>query len=109
MVSPAGPRLCTEAGATWEEEARIAAHSEALLGNRTDSSTRVGIPYSGYAAPSNLGVPEHSAPRETDAPFACLYYGMTRAEIARGTGRPVATVKTWLRRSLAELRVRLAQ
>ena len=94
-------------GATWEEEARIAAHSEALLGTEPIVQPESEF-LSGYAAPSNLGVPEHSAPRETDAPFACLYYGMTRAEIARGTGRPVATVKTWLRRSLAELRVRLA-
>ena len=37
------------------------------------------------------------------------HYGMTREEIARQTGRPVATVKTWLRRSLAELRERLDQ
>jgi RNA polymerase sigma-70 factor (ECF subfamily) len=35
------------------------------------------------------------------------YYGMTREEIAHHTGRPVATVKTWLRRSLAQLRERL--
>jgi RNA polymerase sigma-70 factor, ECF subfamily len=32
------------------------------------------------------------------------HYGMTREEIARDIGRPVATVKTWLRRSLALLR-----
>jgi RNA polymerase sigma-70 factor, ECF subfamily len=37
------------------------------------------------------------------------YYGVTREEIARHTGRPVATVKTWLRRSLAQLRERLEQ
>jgi RNA polymerase sigma-70 factor, ECF subfamily len=32
------------------------------------------------------------------------HYGMTREEIARRLDRPVATVKTWLRRSLAQLR-----
>ena len=32
------------------------------------------------------------------------HYGMTREEIANRFGRPVATVKTWLRRSLAQLR-----
>ena len=32
------------------------------------------------------------------------HYGMTREEIARRVNRPVATVKTWLRRSLAQLK-----
>ena len=32
------------------------------------------------------------------------YHGMTREEIAGRLGRPVATVKTWLRRSLAQLK-----
>jgi RNA polymerase sigma-70 factor, ECF subfamily len=32
------------------------------------------------------------------------HYGMTRREIASHLGRPVATVKTWLRRTLAQLR-----
>ena len=32
------------------------------------------------------------------------YYGMTREDIAQRLGRSVSTVKTWLRRSLAELR-----
>ncbi len=32
------------------------------------------------------------------------FHGLTREEIARRLGRPVATVKTWLRRSLAQLR-----
>jgi RNA polymerase sigma-70 factor (ECF subfamily) len=31
-------------------------------------------------------------------------YGMTREELALRTGQPVATVKTWLRRSLAQLK-----
>jgi RNA polymerase sigma-70 factor (ECF subfamily) len=37
------------------------------------------------------------------------YYGMTREEISNRIGRPVATVKTWLRRSLAQLRDCLGQ
>ena len=37
------------------------------------------------------------------------HYGMTRAEISNRFGRPVATVKTWLRRSLAQLRDCLGQ
>jgi RNA polymerase sigma-70 factor (ECF subfamily) len=32
------------------------------------------------------------------------YHGLTREEIANRLGRPVATVKTWLRRSLAQLK-----
>jgi len=36
-------------------------------------------------------------------------YGMTREEIARETERPVATVKPWLRRSLAQLKACLSQ
>lgn len=36
-------------------------------------------------------------------------YGLTREEIAKRTERPVSTVKTWLRRALAELRVYLAE
>ena len=32
------------------------------------------------------------------------HYGMTREEIAQRAKRPVATVKTWLRRSLAQLK-----
>jgi RNA polymerase sigma-70 factor (ECF subfamily) len=32
------------------------------------------------------------------------YRGLTREEIAGRLGRPVATVKTWLRRSLAQLK-----
>jgi RNA polymerase sigma-70 factor, ECF subfamily len=31
-------------------------------------------------------------------------YGLTREEIATRTGRPIPTVKTWLRRALAELK-----
>jgi len=37
------------------------------------------------------------------------YYGLTREEIAKRTGRPISTVKTWLRRALAELRIYLTE
>jgi RNA polymerase sigma-70 factor (ECF subfamily) len=37
------------------------------------------------------------------------YYGMTREEIAGRVNRPVSTVKTWLRRSLAQLKDCLSQ
>jgi RNA polymerase sigma-70 factor (ECF subfamily) len=37
------------------------------------------------------------------------HYGMTREEISRRVNRPVATVKTWLRRSLAQLKDCLGQ
>jgi len=37
------------------------------------------------------------------------HYGMTREEISGRINRPVATVKTWLRRSLAQLRDCLGQ
>ena len=37
------------------------------------------------------------------------HYGLTREEISGRIGRPVATVKTWLRRSLAQLRDCLGQ
>jgi RNA polymerase sigma-70 factor, ECF subfamily len=36
-------------------------------------------------------------------------YGLTREEIARRTGRPIPTVKTWLRRGLAELKIYLIE
>ena len=32
------------------------------------------------------------------------HFGMTREEIARRTGRPSQTVKTWIRRSLARMK-----
>jgi RNA polymerase sigma-70 factor, ECF subfamily len=31
-------------------------------------------------------------------------YGLTREEISHRTGRPIGTIKTWLRRSLAQLK-----
>ena len=37
------------------------------------------------------------------------YYGMTREEIASRVNRPVSTVKTWLRRTLAQLKECLGQ
>jgi RNA polymerase sigma-70 factor, ECF subfamily len=37
------------------------------------------------------------------------YRGMSRDALARRYGRPVATIKTWLHRSLAQLRLCLAQ
>jgi RNA polymerase sigma-70 factor (ECF subfamily) len=43
-------------------------------------------------------------PDERKAVVAAYHYGMTREEIARSTNRPVATVKTWLRRSLARIK-----
>lgn len=44
-----------------------------------------------------------------DVVVMAYFHGMTREEIAARLGRPVATIKTWLRRSLAELRTRLDQ
>ena len=48
-------------------------------------------------------------PEKRELVLRVYYYGMTREEIARGTNRPVATVKTWLRRSLAQLKDCLGQ
>jgi len=43
-------------------------------------------------------------PEKKDVVLQAYYYGMTRKEIAMRIGRPVSTVKTLLRRSLAELK-----
>jgi RNA polymerase sigma-70 factor (ECF subfamily) len=43
-------------------------------------------------------------PEKRKVVLLAYHYGMTREEIARVTSRPVATVKTWLRRSLAQLK-----
>jgi RNA polymerase sigma factor (sigma-70 family) len=43
-------------------------------------------------------------PEKKDVLLQAYYYGMTREEIAQRIGRPVSTIKTWLRRSLAELK-----
>jgi RNA polymerase sigma-70 factor (ECF subfamily) len=48
-------------------------------------------------------------PEKRELVLRVYYYGMTREEIARGTNRPVGTVKTWLRRSLAQLKDCLGQ
>jgi RNA polymerase sigma-70 factor (ECF subfamily) len=43
-------------------------------------------------------------PDKKEIVLLAYYYGLTREEIARRTGRPAATVKTWLRRTLAQLK-----
>lgn len=43
-------------------------------------------------------------PEKAQLVLNVYYYGMTHEEIARATNRPVGTVKTWLRRSLMQLR-----
>jgi RNA polymerase sigma-70 factor, ECF subfamily len=48
-------------------------------------------------------------PKKKEMVYLAYYFGMTRKEIALKTGRPVATVKTWLRRSLAELKENLGE
>jgi RNA polymerase sigma-70 factor (ECF subfamily) len=48
-------------------------------------------------------------PEKRRVVLLAYHYGMTREEIARETDRPVATVKTWLRRCLAQLKGCLCQ
>ena len=48
-------------------------------------------------------------PEKKELVLLVYYYGMTREEISSRINRPVATVKTWLRRSLAQLRDCLGQ
>jgi RNA polymerase sigma-70 factor, ECF subfamily len=43
-------------------------------------------------------------PEKREMVLLAYYFGLTREEIAERTGRPAATVKTWLRRSLAQLK-----
>ena len=43
-------------------------------------------------------------PDKRELVLLAYHYGMTREEISSRVNRPVATVKTWLRRSLAQLR-----
>ena len=43
-------------------------------------------------------------PEKRKVVLLAYHYGMTREEVARVISRPVATVKTWLRRSLAQLK-----
>jgi RNA polymerase sigma-70 factor, ECF subfamily len=51
---------------------------------------------------------EHLSAEQRCIILMAYCHGMTRHEIALQTGRPVATIKTWLRRSLAELKELLA-
>lgn len=46
-------------------------------------------------------------PEKREIVLLAYTYGMTREEIASRVGRPIPTVKTWLRRSLAQLRLHL--
>ena len=48
-------------------------------------------------------------PEKKEIVLLVYYHGMTREEISTRFGRPVATVKTWLRRSLAQLKDCLGQ
>jgi RNA polymerase sigma-70 factor (ECF subfamily) len=48
-------------------------------------------------------------PEKSEIVRLAYYYGMTREEIAGRVDRPVSTVKTWLRRSLAQLKDCLGQ
>jgi len=43
-------------------------------------------------------------PERREIILLVYHHGMTREEIAQRIGRPVSTVKTWLRRSLAQLK-----
>jgi RNA polymerase sigma-70 factor (ECF subfamily) len=47
---------------------------------------------------------EHLSAEKRSIILMAYCHGMTRHEIAVQTARPVATIKTWLRRSLAELK-----
>jgi RNA polymerase sigma-70 factor, ECF subfamily len=49
------------------------------------------------------------APERREIVLLAYHYGMTREEISSRLDRPVATVNTWLRRSLAQLRECLGQ
>jgi RNA polymerase sigma-70 factor (ECF subfamily) len=48
-------------------------------------------------------------PDKKEIVLLVYYHGMTREEISARLERPVATVKTWLRRSLAQLKDCLGQ
>lgn len=48
-------------------------------------------------------------PEKRELVLLAYHYGMTREEISARINRPVATVKTWLRRSLEQLRTCLGQ
>lgn len=46
-------------------------------------------------------------PEKREVIVQAYCFGMSRLDIARKTGRPVSTIKSWLRRSLAELKSHL--
>ena len=48
-------------------------------------------------------------PGKREIVLLAFHYGMTREEISNRINRPVATVKTWLRRSLAQMKDCLGQ
>jgi RNA polymerase sigma-70 factor (ECF subfamily) len=48
-------------------------------------------------------------PEKRDLVLLAYFYGMTREELANRIDRPVATVKTWLRRALGQLKDCLGQ
>lgn len=48
-------------------------------------------------------------PEKKELVLLVYYYGMTREEISDRINRPVSTVKTWLRRSLAQIKDCLGQ
>jgi RNA polymerase sigma-70 factor, ECF subfamily len=52
---------------------------------------------------------EKLGPDKRTVVVLAYHYGMTSEEIARNTNRPVATVKTWLRRNLAQIKDCLGQ
>jgi RNA polymerase sigma-70 factor (ECF subfamily) len=52
---------------------------------------------------------ERLEPEKRELVLLAYHYGMTREEISARINRPVATVKTWLRRSLEQLRTCLGQ
>lgn len=49
------------------------------------------------------------APDKREVLLLVYHHGMTREEVASRLGRPVSTVKTWLRRSLAQIKDHLAE
>jgi RNA polymerase sigma-70 factor (ECF subfamily) len=74
-------------------EALAAADSPLVDGERKQTAARL------RACLEQLG------PERRNVILQAYCFGMTRQEIAEKTGRPVPTIKPWLRRSLAELRV----
>jgi len=48
-------------------------------------------------------------PEKKEIVLLVYHYGLTREEIARRLKRPVPTIKTWLRRSLEQIKACLGQ